>query len=214
MHKNYLVLYSGGIDSIMVAWKLAREEGNKNSNIVCLSVNEGNKGNREDVLNLLEKICDRDLNYININVEMLKETESGFYVPGRNLVLLSLAYQYAFRYNFDTVCLGSTRDFVYDDNDPDLLDNLNEAVCGMYEGHHGGFRTKLYMPFSVMDKLDVLKQMHMWAKSSKLFDELLYMSECCADPNAQGKFLGGSGCGSCQYCKRRTRYYIQFTMSS
>lgn len=115
MNSKSLLLFSGGIDSTVILYSLIK----KNIFPICLSFDYRQRHKRElesaakitKLCKVIHKIINLDFSFANsslVNKSEIKEKNS--YVPGRNIIFLSIAVSYAESNNISNIYIGANAD--------------------------------------------------------------------------------------------------------
>jgi 7-cyano-7-deazaguanine synthase len=170
-----LVVLSGGIDSVVLLHKVL-QESKKNRDVSCLSFDYGQKHKKEltyakywtSLFNLTHHLIDikgllsnsalikSDVFLGMGGIEMPKNDDDmrPTIVPGRNLLMISIAASIAMTNGHRYIYLGTNKDDheVYPDCRPAFLNSAANAVMSMSEG-----KVLLEIPFEFVSKKDVVK---------------------------------------------------------
>ncbi len=200
-----VALVSGGIDSAVLAWYLARQ----NRRVVPVYVREGLVWEAAELAQLgrfLAAVAAPGLEPLRIldvpmgdvtrnehwsvsgrNTPAGDSPDAAVYLPGRNLILLSKAAVLAAEIGADAVALGLLAGNPFPDATPDFLNAMEHAISlGL------GRPIRVVTPFSGMTKLQVLEL----GRSLPL--ELTFS---CLAPH------GERPCGCCNKCAERQRVF-------
>jgi 7-cyano-7-deazaguanine synthase len=226
--RGALVLFSGGQDSTTcVAWALSRYEkvetigfdyGQRHA--VELSVRpsilqklktlspDWEKALGEDHmidLSLVSKISDTALTQ-NVEIAMQENGLPNTFVPGRNLLFMTVAATVAYRRGLEVLVGGMCEtDFSgYPDCRNDTMQALETTLnLGM------GTRFKIETPLMWIDKAATWKMAHELG-GEPLVDLIREESHTCYLGERGTLHDWGFGCGTCPACELRARGYRQF----
>ena len=211
--KKHLVLYSGGLDSFVLLWWLARNTP-EYEGITCLTVNDVNN-RRHKLPYKISQLEDREIVFLRADVDIVPCSDFGkredAYVPGRNLMLLSVAVQNALYYNYTHIYIGGIQHSWYDDSSPTFTNKFHDAVVAGYSKHHrmGGI-PEIVIPFKNKTKADLMSMLLQFCdRDIPLFDAFITDTECCGYP-IETKHYWGKGCGECYFCDKRRKWYDVF----
>jgi len=198
MRKKIVILYSGGLDSFIM--KRLSEVENKDDDVVCVYYAHGAESEKEEVSLL-------PLNVIRMNVDWLGKNGIGcvakkseplkgsIYIPGRNLVFVTLA---ACQFLPDEIWLGSLVDEVnIDATDKNAF--FRDVVSGLTTYTLSPFKEEqVRVVFPLADrgwtKVDAVR----WALNHgvSIYDISKKSSSCWHSHN-------GVPCGECWQCLKR-----------
>lgn len=160
-----LILLSGGIDSVVLLHKLIKEE----QDVSCISFDYGQKHKKElqcakywtNKFGLIHHII--DIQGLLGNSALLKDGSSmpvgdedmtPTVVPGRNLLMISIAASIVLQQGSGCVYVGTNEDdhAVYPDCRPAFINSVSNALMAMSDGN-----LLLEAPFRWTSKSDVVK---------------------------------------------------------
>lgn len=214
---NVVSVLSGGLDSTIMTYLLARKYGN--SKVFALSYNYGQKQKLElemaaktcEYLGIAHKVLDLGIlgeivkevsaNIGGTNVSMptikdvLGDPQPKTYVPFRNMILNSLAFSYAESNKASHVFTGLQvhDEYGYWDTTQKFVDCMN-AVADQNRTH----KVKLEAPFSQLSKYDEIKI------AEELGNVKLEYTLTCYNPDEHG-----NSCGQCPSCAERIQNFIK-----
>lgn len=171
MKNDIVLIYSGGLDSTVLLYKLI----NDNFNIKTLTFNYGQKHSKEiqkasnicihtnvkntiiDLSNISSLINENCLinNYIDIpDGHYTEESMKTTVVPNRNMIMLSIAAGYAINNNIDMIAYAPHHGdhSIYPDCREIFIDSMRSVLNRC---HYHPIR--LYTPFSKINKSDIVK---------------------------------------------------------
>lgn len=224
-----LVLFSGGQDSTTcLAWALSRyasvetigfDYGQRHAiemtvrptllkKLRAMSSPWSQKLGQDHVidLSLISKISDTALTQ-NVEIAMLENGLPNTFVPGRNLLFMTVAATVAYRRGLNVLVGGMCEtDF---SGYPDCRDDTMKALqvtlnLGM------ATRLKLETPLMWIDKAATWK-MAQELGGEALLDSIRQDTHTCYLGERGALHDWGYGCGSCPACELRARGYQQFT---
>lgn len=147
-----IVLFSGGIDSTALLWKMKAEDY-----VLALSINYGQRHVRElEHAKALADLASVQWRYMSIPTlpKMRAAVGKDSIIPNRNMILLAHAVSIAIECSYDSVLYAAHRgdSDVYPDCRPGFMAAMQEAVC---QGNDG--KIVVGSPFVNMSKTEVLK---------------------------------------------------------
>jgi 7-cyano-7-deazaguanine synthase in queuosine biosynthesis len=200
--KNITILYSGGLDSFAL-WHLARCE-HKDANVRCLFFDIGQPYIEKEKAALPNYVEVRKVDWLSIddNTQGKDNPSGSIYVPGRNLVLLTLASAITLP---DELWLGALAGEVHDrasDKNYQFLDKAQTVI--EYALRDFCPDIKLRFPFADRgwNKLHVVQ----WLLSNGVHPSAITATSSCLS-GCQGN------CGDCVVCLRRWGIFTQLGLS-
>lgn len=140
-------------------------------------------------------------------IEMAADGLPSTFVPGRNLVFLTVAAAHAYRRGIDVLVGGMCEtDFSgYPDCRRDTIDAQERALA-----------LGLARPFSVETPLMYLSKAQTWALAHELGGEALVStivehSHTCYEGNRTDRHAWGYGCGACPACELRAKGWAEWS---
>ena len=224
MSNKHLVLFSGGLDSLVLLWDLHNTMP-KDEEIRTLQINqyEKSKYGHHQYRLIHQGLSDMDdtvrkrIKSSQIRVDMSgrshqrkNDSIKKAYIPGRNLVLLASAMQFALFNKYTHIYIGCHEHPWYNDCTQHFIDEFQSTAHMGYAKHSHGDIPQIKMPFKRMSKADILKKL--WAycgKEEKAFIWFLHNTETCPIDNHSAHYWG-NGCGICVFCERRKEAVDEF----
>jgi len=160
MSRRILVLLSGGLDSAALLYQACRMVSPRN--VEAITFDYGQQHHREL---LAAKVMARSLlawnNWQQLNLAVIPEivqsrlTGNGDndWVPGRNLIFVSVAVAYAMTHRCQEILLGSVAADIYPDNSTNFVKTVNATVQETFPGHTLG----VSVPLKTLSKRQVIE---------------------------------------------------------
>ncbi len=225
-----LVLFSGGQDSATcLAWALSRYDevetigfdyGQRHSiemevrgplrDAVAIAMMDKSKGKLgADIVlpaHVLGKVAETSLTHD----VAIKAEEGGLpntFVPGRNLLFLTLAAAYGWRRGIETL-VGGMCETDYSGY-PDCRDETIKAMAS-------ALSLGLDQPIAIETPLMFITKAETWALAERLGGErlleaILEQSHTCYEGVRDTRHSWGYGCGVCPACELRAKGYVEWT---
>ncbi|MFC2048610.1 7-cyano-7-deazaguanine synthase QueC [Elusimicrobiota bacterium] len=204
--RKAVVLLSGGMDSA-VCMGFAREEG---YSLYPLTINYGQRNHFEiDAAKKISRYFDAEEHMVmDVNLRRIggsaltgdidvphKDVTDGVpvtYVPGRNLIFLSIGVSWAEVLGADAIYIGANiLDYSgYPDCREEFLNSFEKSAC---LGTQKSTSIEIKAPLLKMSKAEIVNQGYR-------FDIDFSMTVSCYDPDMSGK-----PCGECESCRIRAR---------
>lgn len=204
-NKRTFVLCSGGLDSVVVA-ALLRKEGYDISLLYIDYRSKAAQAERDRVFFLgkemglcviaihtdaLQGLCSPMMVGIGTPMPTMLQGKAA-YVPGRNLLLCSIAASYSVEHDVRYIAIGNIADGIYPDNRPEFVKILNELMSYAI----GGPNAPIFLnPINGMTKRDVVRL------AVSLEVPIKWTWSCYAS--------GPMQCGVCGSCKSRRRAFAE-----
>lgn len=202
---NILILYSGGLDS-MIMKRLAEVEY-PDSTVTCVFYNIGQEYAAKEIAALPEFVIQRELPWLSHDfdgqVKSKEESASGsIYIPGRNMLLATAA---ACHYLPDEIWLGALQGETHNsatDKNYEFLTRLNYTLAYVLKP----FKRNVALRFPLADRgLSKLRAVQ-WAVENGITQDQIRATSSCLSGEA-------GNCGRCVVCLRRWGIFKQLGFS-
>ena len=221
MKGNALVLFSGGMDSTTcLFWARQKFEGT----IVPLLLNYGQRHDveRECAMQIIKEHkfpC-----YYVISTDIIKELNNSAlvdktkdvnekhsrderlpasFVPGRNILFLTIAGMTAYKYNIRNIVIGvNQQDFSgYPDCRQEFISSMNAALSFGLDR-----QMSIYTPLIDKTKSQIIEL----GAELNIYDLILNETHTCYNGDHNHAHKWGYGCGYCEACKLRRKGYEDY----
>lgn len=223
--KNYVVVLSGGQDSVTCLGVALREAANDGSKLFAIGFHYGQKHDVE--LAQAQKICERfDVPFTVHSIPSLSSfadsalTTNGdvtkahhrnaslpaSFVPNRNALFLTIAHAYAQKVGAEFVVTGvcQTDYSGYPDCRVEFIWKLQDAL-------NVGYKTNIQLvtPLMYLTKAETFTL----AKEVGFLDTVINDSHTCYNGDQSTRHDWGYGCGKCPACELRAKGYAEYLES-